>query len=887
MNRCVIDCKDNNYVSNDLCWACHPSCLTCNNGTAWSCTECGATTATREGVKQDLYLHRGMCVITCPSGFYGNNHQCAPCDASCKYCKGPLNTDCTACKDGLVREDNGTGLCLDNCPSGSSHRISEDTCVKCGSNCSACDTDHPSSCTACHQGMFLWQRKCVTPDECPRGTYAETDSRRCKCCDPSCDRCIDPPTFCTACSGYSYLHDNKCKLVCPVGTYGKDNKCLPCYANCSSCFGGRQDQCLTCTNGFYLFNNSCVKQCPFADEMFVNKTGRCHFCSLTCEGCMGEATNCTTCKDGFSKVDGLCKSVCEDGTFHNSTLASQTTGNKTNDHCSECHTSCSSCLGPTKYDCLRCKGVRFRDPINKLCSLNCPNLRGYYEDLTTTLCERCPSECSECINPATCLRCVPGLFLFEKQCIPHCPEGRYASNVSKACTPCDKACKSCAGLPTSCTKCNPSQILFKNQCVTKCPSGMFLSKDFNRCLPCDDSCLTCVGAGRSRCTSCKPELVLFQAQCRTRCPTRYYHNTEAQSCQPCDYYCHRCSGGNGLLSCKECISPLVLENNMCVRTCSPGYVLDRMKRACVPCHESCDRCMGATRDQCLSCKDSQDSLQGSVCKKSCGDGMYRNPETSRCESCHPLCKTCSGGGKEACTSCVEGLSYSLSQCLSSCGEDEYRNNGQCYMCDRGCKTCKGATSKDCLSCNDNRKLFNFTCVKNCPPGMYERDSNGIPECERCHPSCATCTRAGPDACTSCRMDLYLEGTNCVQQCSINHILDEDTKKCKLCNSDCPTFANITDRSALPHKNDESNAPTKLENHFILISMATCLSLLAIFALLGLCKSRSTNGYTKVNNNSASSVETQQTFDNNVPSVYIRDDNAESEAMLNDPDDHEM
>ena len=251
--------------------------------------------------------------------------------------------------------------------------------------------------------------------------------------------------------------------------------------------------------------------------------------------------------DGFSKVDGLCKSVCEDGTFHNSTLASQTTGNKTNDHCSECHTSCSSCLGPSKYDCFRCKGVRFRDPINKLCSLNCPNLRGYYEDLTTTLCERCPSECSECINPATCLRCVPGLFLLERQCIPHCPEGLYASNVSKACMACDKACKSCAGSPTSCTKCNPSQILFKNQCVTECPSGMFLSKDFNRCLPCDDSCLTCVGAGRSRCTSCKPELVLFQAQCRTRCPTRYYHNTEAQSCQPCDYYCYRCSGGDFLL----------------------------------------------------------------------------------------------------------------------------------------------------------------------------------------------------------------------------------------------------------------------------------------------------------------------------------------------------
>ena len=116
--RCVIDCKINNYVSNDHCWPCHPSCSTCNNGTAWSCTQCGVTTAPREGVRQDVYLHRGMCVLTCPSGFYGSNHQCVPCHTSCKYCNGPLKTNCTSCKDGLVRADNGTGLCLDNCPSG-------------------------------------------------------------------------------------------------------------------------------------------------------------------------------------------------------------------------------------------------------------------------------------------------------------------------------------------------------------------------------------------------------------------------------------------------------------------------------------------------------------------------------------------------------------------------------------------------------------------------------------------------------------------------------------------------------------------------------------------------------------------------------------------------
>ena len=107
---------------------------------------------------------------------------------------------------------------------GSSHRISEDTCVKCRSNCSACDPDDPSSCTACDKELFLWKHKCVTATACPSGSYPEVASRRCKYCDPSCDKCIDPPTSCAACSGYSYLHDDKCKPVCPTGTYGKENK---------------------------------------------------------------------------------------------------------------------------------------------------------------------------------------------------------------------------------------------------------------------------------------------------------------------------------------------------------------------------------------------------------------------------------------------------------------------------------------------------------------------------------------------------------------------------------------------------------------------------------------------------------------------------------------
>ena len=592
------------------------------------------------------------------------------------------------------------------------------------------------------------------------------------------------------------------------------------------------------------------------------------------------STICCFFPDGFNKVNGVCTSVCQDGTFRNSTLASQTKWNKTQDTCSDCDTSCSTCFGPTKYDCLRCKGLKFRDPITKLCSLDCPK-RGYYYGLESTLCEKCPSECIHCEKPSACLKCVSGLVLHEGKCVLHCPKGFYAEKSSNICSACDKTCAECAGSATSCTKCGPAQILFKNQCVTECPSGTFLDKMFKRCLPCDDSCSTCAEA--SRCTSCKPGLVLFQDHCRLKCPARYYYETELMRCQGCNSICHKCSGPS---TCNECIPPYVLEKNQCTSTCSSGYVLNRATRTCVPCHESCQTCMGTTRDECLSCKDSKDSLQGSVCTKECAEGMYRNHETSRCESCHPMCKTCTGAGEGACSSCVAGLSLTFSQCISPCKVNEYRKDGKCYVCSSGCLACKGGSHRHCLSCNDGGKLFNFTCVKNCPPGTYDRDSNGIPECEKCHPSCVTCTRAGADACTSCRMDLYLQGSRCVRQCSEKHKLDEHTKTCKHCNADCPTHANITDRSAASgdHNNDESDASPKLENHFILISMATCLSLLAVFALLSLYKTRPTKGYTKVDNNTASSVEAAQTFNNNVPSVYIRDDNAEGDAMLSDHDD---
>ena len=72
-------------------------------------------------------------------------------------------------------------------------------------------------------------------------------------------------------------------------------RCSGCHANCSTCFGGDRDQCLTCVDGMHFFNNSCAEKCPLG--MFADKTGRCQLCSLVCDkGCAGVASNCTACK---------------------------------------------------------------------------------------------------------------------------------------------------------------------------------------------------------------------------------------------------------------------------------------------------------------------------------------------------------------------------------------------------------------------------------------------------------------------------------------------------------------------------------------------------------------------------------------------------------------
>ena len=79
-------------ASKRVCVQCSQNCLTCDQTQADNahCLACAS----------GLYLSGSQCLLTCPSGTYGNAlaNACSPCSAQCTTCFGPLANQCYGCK---------------------------------------------------------------------------------------------------------------------------------------------------------------------------------------------------------------------------------------------------------------------------------------------------------------------------------------------------------------------------------------------------------------------------------------------------------------------------------------------------------------------------------------------------------------------------------------------------------------------------------------------------------------------------------------------------------------------------------------------------------------------------------------------------------------------
>uniref|UniRef100_A0A8K9WYN5 Proprotein convertase subtilisin/kexin type 6 n=1 Tax=Oncorhynchus mykiss TaxID=8022 RepID=A0A8K9WYN5_ONCMY len=234
-------------------------------------------------------------------------------------------------------------------------------CVECGDQgCDGPDPDHCLNCIHYSLGSLKTGRTCVS--HCPLGFYDNLEARRCRRCHKGCERCVGrTPTECRSCRRGLYFNplNTTCSETCPAGYFADDSKkCLRCHENCMKC--------------------------------------------------LRDSDRCTACNDGYSLAGMTCVPECANGTFFHLEEMK----------CSPCHTSCSTCTGPGKEECIQCA----RDHLQQewRCVQTCAP--GYYstEDAGyhQGMCHKCEENCLSCDGPGTtCVKCKDSYNLVSRTCI--------------------------------------------------------------------------------------------------------------------------------------------------------------------------------------------------------------------------------------------------------------------------------------------------------------------------------------------------------------------------------------------------------------------------------------------------------------------------------------
>lgn len=127
-----------------------------------------------------------------------------------------------------------------------------------------------------------------------------------------------------------------------------------------------------------------------------------------------------------------------------------------------CDVSCSTCSGPTPYDCTTCSsGGLFDGFCREVCTDN------YYYSFDDATCIGCSSECSSCFDTTddSCWACNTSYLLYENTCGSSCPSPTLEDNsLNKCYLPCPSNCLTCYSLNT-CDYCSPGYEITSTGCA--------------------------------------------------------------------------------------------------------------------------------------------------------------------------------------------------------------------------------------------------------------------------------------------------------------------------------------------------------------------------------------------------------------------------------------
>lgn len=785
--QCMTACPTGTYPSSNTCVSCPQNCQSC---TTLGCSVCS----------NGYSLLNSNCVSSCGQGFYSINSTCYKCSAAncvnctsttCQFCQQPYlldnNGQCSSCISGYFSSSGvcnpcasqcltctgssanclsctsgflvvNSSTCVPNCPSGS-YATTAGTCLSCTiANCQSCTS---SGCTSCASGyVFVAVGNQVScQSSCPASMYLSTSTNTCINCSTSCISCSSSIS-CSACANSSVLYQGYCLSSCPSGFINVNQSCASCPSGCKTC---TSSACTSCSTGLTLSNGTCslpYNNCQ--NGYYRNTLGGCSQCYTSCNTCIaGNIDNCLTCFIGYTLTNGVCVQNCSIDSFYSIT----------NSSCQLCTSLFANCVSCTNNSCISC--ATNYTVLNGNCSLSCPI--GTFLSMST--CLSCPAYCLSCTSSSSCSQCLDlSIMLVNGLCYTSCPDQTYQSG--NTCKSCYQTCVTCSGTFTNCSSCITPYNLYGNACLAACPNGTF---SYNyACQACATNCLLCTGI--NECTVCSSNYYLINGTCRTGCPSGYYIDTTSNRCLQCTSPCLVCTSRT---SCSSCQSPATLSNGMCINAnCTSGYY-DFSTLSCTSC--TVNHCSYCTNSSCSYCIAGYYSIYMNgvltYCQPACIASTFADNATMNCTSCFQNCFSCVNASW--CSICSSGY-YLLSvtgaianECVLMCPLGYYADNSnyQCSFCDSYCLTCINSTN--CLICNSNYYKFvsnsSITCVNNCPSMYYTPNIiDGTGECGRCGSNCYACIDRS--TCTQCisTSNLIVNGvctpSNCVHclTCNFNN-----------------------------------------------------------------------------------------------------------------------
>lgn len=603
--------------------------------------------------------------------------------------------------------------------------------------------------------------ECVTNSDCD-DTQKCTDGECVSVCTPN--PCGDQDCF-------PENHAAKCGCTatsCNIGYKCENKECKPCKAN---------EPCGCPDNKVSDGGGNCI--CPSTASASLCTAGQ-YFKDAVCEcaNCSDGDPACGRCdSDRIPDGSGGCRckttQTCGSSAFFNqTTCACEQCGEGSYADeaggCTPCSANCKYCF-PTRNNTLECtickSGYVLKTDLNitqssvSECLPECRHLysgnTGYYLDLNSETCKKCPENCLYC-----------GLVSYGSTYCQGCVSGYHVSDDGRSCEIDD---------PCANVSCSGGKSCNNGSCV--CPSGMH--DDGSGTCVYDDLCANVACSGGKECSagvcSCPSDKPHWNGYYCREC-TDDSHCGATEKCNTSSYTCVSVSCANSVC--------YTISNHSCQKT--DGCCVQNSD--CTGTNQKCDtsanKCVGKTctdLNLAYSCGSKQDKTfvmkdgNGNSCytcsdiKYSCSDygyqtscGSKQNKTYQRTDDYGNSCYTCTDI-KETCADKGYAASCPVNHKSIGKGYDDYGT--ACYTCSP--KSCSEINSSYKTSCASNEAKVQatldgsgnpcYTCTP-CSSGYY---ANGN-RCSPCSDALAHCLQCSSSStCTQCADGYKLSGGKCV------------------------------------------------------------------------------------------------------------------------------